>query len=182
LSVLTAGYRIVCTEDTYIHHFGQGTIGELCPSGEYEALFKGNLRKFEEKWNIKWTPAKKRYPPTYERVRLRLREVVAAQLPAASKVAVVSKGDDELLRFDGPRGLHFPQTADGSYSYMYPADSADAICQLEEVREAGASHFVLPSTGFWWLEFYSDFAAHLGKPMITDETCLIFSLTGGREG
>lgn len=177
LSVQTAGYRIVCVEDTYVHHFGQGTIGELCPSGDYEALLQSNRRIFEKKWNIKWTASKKRYSPEYERIRVRIRELVQKGLPAGAQVAVVSKGDEELLRFNGRRGLHFPQAADGSYAYIYPADSEDAIRQLEGLRTAGASHLLLPSTGFWWLEHYSSFAAHLGTPVIRDESCVIFSLS-----
>ena len=90
-----------------------------------------------------------------------------------------SKGDDELLELDGRRGLHFPQTEDGCYAGLYPADSSDAIAQLETLRERGGSHFVLPGTGFWWLEHYDGLREHLEARCVEvhhDEACVVYAL------
>ena len=37
-----AGYRIVCAEDTFVHHFGQASIGKLGPTRGYGTLFHQN--------------------------------------------------------------------------------------------------------------------------------------------
>jgi len=50
------GYRLVCAEDVFIHHFGEASFGKLKESGEYKKLFEENKRRFEEKWGISWKP------------------------------------------------------------------------------------------------------------------------------
>lgn len=81
---------------------------------------------------------------------------------------------------EGRRGLHFPQVDGGVYAGHHPVDSEEAITGLEALREQGAQFFVLPSTAFWWLDHYPDFAAHLtGRyrvAMRNPEACLIFDL------
>src|SRR5687767_15372974 len=96
----------------------------------------------------------------YGRLISRIRAIVETLVPDRATVLVVSKGDDELLEFDGPKGLHFPQAATGRYAGFHPADSAAAISHLEELRAAGADHLVFPSTAFWWLDHYGLLADH----------------------
>jgi len=54
------GYRVICAEDVFIHHFGEASFGKLKISGEYMKLFEENRRRFEEKWGIQWEPHKHR--------------------------------------------------------------------------------------------------------------------------
>ena len=105
-----------------------------------------------------------------EAVRLALwrREVVdhvhafaRDQLPGGASVLVVSRGDEEVVALPGVRAGHFPQSADGAYAGHHPADSADAIDQLEELRRGGAEYLLVPATSGWWLEHYGELAAHL---------------------
>lgn len=49
------GYRIVCAEDIFIHHWGGASFKKLNPD-YYDRIFDENLRKFEEKWGEKWQP------------------------------------------------------------------------------------------------------------------------------
>lgn len=91
----------------------------------------------------------------------RLRELVATHVPAGATVAVVSKGDPELIRFDGRQGWHYPQTADGIYLGHNPATGTDAVTHLESLRQRGATYLVLPATAGWWLQHYADFRGHL---------------------
>jgi len=49
-----AGYRIVCAEDIFIHHFGQVAFKTLIETGEYHAVFEKNKKLFEEKWGTQW--------------------------------------------------------------------------------------------------------------------------------
>jgi GT2 family glycosyltransferase len=182
MRVRQAGYRIVCAADTFVHHFGQASLGELCLTGEYDRVFEANRRRFEMKWGVPWQPHGRRISPEYQQLRQRLRETVARLLPAGATVVVVSKGDEELLRLEGRQAWHFPRAADGSYPNLYPAHSGEAIAQIESLRAKGASHLLLPKPAFWWLEHYREFKDHLEQhyPLIVRdaETCLIYDLGG----
>ncbi|HZT08337.1 MAG TPA: hypothetical protein VFC51_15030 [Chloroflexota bacterium] len=111
----------------------------------------------------------------------RVREVVQTIVPAGAIVAVVSRGDDDLLDFDGREGWHFPRNADGVYAGYHPADSDEALAHLELLRAKGAGYLLFPSTAFWWLDHYVDFAAHLTSRHTRiwgDRRCMVFGLDG----
>ena len=116
----------------------------------------------------------------YHNLIVSIREIVRSTLPASATVAVVNKGDAELLKLDGRTAWHFPRNADGSYAGHYPATSADAIEQLEAVRAEGARFLIFPGTALWWLEFYGDFRAHMEAHYRVvakeDEAFVIFAL------
>ena len=117
--------------------------------------------------------------PDYPTLVRHIREVARTVLPPKATVAVVSKGDDELLRFgDELTGWHFPQNEDGVYAGFYPADSTLAIAHLEELRSKGAGYLLFPETAFWWLDRYEGFARHLdaGYRRIWAEGCIIYTL------
>jgi len=173
-----AGYRLVCAEDVLVHHFGEGSFGELYADGSHGELLAANRARFERKWGVAWRPYERRQPDAYERLRTRVREVVA-ELPADSAVIVASRGDEEILRFPGRRGLHFPQTSEGVYAGCYPADGAEVVAQLERLRAQGARWFLLPRTSLWWLDHYRELRAHLSaryREVVRDEACVVFSL------
>jgi ectoine hydroxylase-related dioxygenase (phytanoyl-CoA dioxygenase family) len=114
-----------------------------------------------------------------EESRRRVREVVTATVPAGATVLVVSRSDDELLRFDGREGWHFPRDEHGAWAGHYPADSAEAIAHLEELRAKGAEYLVFPATSFWWLEHYAEFGQYLeGRRQAPARSpdCVIFDL------
>ncbi len=117
---------------------------------------------------------------SYQQLPDRIRAVVRAFLPPAATVAVVNKGDSELLELDGRRAWHFPQRQDGKYAGYYPADSAAAIDHLEMLRSKGANFLLLPCTAFWWLEHYGEFREHLHNHyqivVRQEDSCLIFAL------
>lgn len=54
------GYRIVCAEDIFIHHYGQGAFKKLIDTGKYYELFNRNRNLFEKKWGVKWVMHKHR--------------------------------------------------------------------------------------------------------------------------
>jgi hypothetical protein len=116
-----------------------------------------------------------RYQETIRRVRL----AVTGAVPAGATVAVVSKGDANLVEFEGRRGWHFPRNDAGMWAGHHPADSDEAIRHLASLRSQGARYFVLPSTSFWWLDHYQAFCEHLEKRhrrLLADEHCVIFEL------
>jgi hypothetical protein len=117
--------------------------------------------------------------PDYPRLVAHIREVAKAVLPPDATVAVVSKGDEELLKLGGGRkGWHFPQNEDGVYAGYYPAGGAEAIFHLEELRSRGAGFLLFPETAFWWLERYGELKQHLDARYrrIWGEKCIIYQL------
>jgi glycosyltransferase involved in cell wall biosynthesis len=91
----------------------------------------------------------------------RVHAFVEAELPAESRVLVVSRGDESIVDFGRHRGEHFPQAERGVYAGHHPADSADAIARLEALRSGGADYLVIPATSGWWLDHYDELARHL---------------------
>lgn len=49
------GFRVVCAEDVFIHHFQGASFGKL-DNERYQKIFDENRRKYEEKWGRKWEP------------------------------------------------------------------------------------------------------------------------------
>ena len=175
-----AGYRVACAEGVFVHHFGQASFGKLTPSGEYGELFRTNRARFEKKWGELWQQHRRRRSAEYDRLVDRIRASVREVIPSDATVLVVSKGDEELLDLDGRRAWHFPQLADGTYAGSYPADSAEAIAHLEELRARGAAFLLFPSTSLWWLDHYSAFRRHIEhhgrQASRADDGCVLFAL------
>jgi glycosyltransferase involved in cell wall biosynthesis len=115
----------------------------------------------------------------YERLKTAVRHAAQVHVPPNTILAIVSKGDDELLKLDERRAWHFPLHTDDQYAGYHPKDSAHAIEQLEAVRGRGAEFLLLPQSAFWWLDHYSAFREHLlarYKLAHRDEWCVIFEL------
>jgi hypothetical protein len=116
----------------------------------------------------------------YKQILHRVREVVQGAIPADATVLVISRGDEELLKLDGRTAWHFPRLQNGWYSGHHPENSTAALAHLDEWCFRGAQYLVLPATGFWWLDFYGDFAANLQRHGVVfqDDSCIIFRLGG----
>jgi glycosyltransferase involved in cell wall biosynthesis len=177
-----AGYRLVCAEDAFVHHFGETSFGTLVSDGRYGEILEENKRRFEEKWGEPWQPYERRPDPDYDALRDRIRQVVADSIPADATVLVVSKGDIELLELGGRRTRHFPEAADGTWAGHHPADSSEAVATLEAMRESGGEFILFPRTGLWWLQHYEGLLEHLERryvPVVRDDdVCVIFALNG----
>jgi hypothetical protein len=110
-------------------------------------------------------------------------EVSAASIPPGASAAVVSNGDERLLRAPGRTFHHFPCSDDGRCTHLghNPEDSAEAVAMLESLR--GAGFLVVPATAFWWLSYYGEFRAHLAEryrevPLPREDACVVFDLAG----
>jgi hypothetical protein len=117
----------------------------------------------------------------------RIRDIVHEQTPPGSRIIVVSKGDDALLRFEqGREASHFPQNQHGTYAGHHPAHSEAAIEHLEKQRSGGGEFLVFPATTYWWLSYYSDFGSHLRTNYTAifhdEESCAIFDLRKPPQG
>jgi hypothetical protein len=123
---------------------------------------------------VKMTP--EAYTELIEQIRL----VVNSALPEDASVVVVSKGDLQMLYFDGRPAWHFPCDEIRDWAGFHPPNSDWAIGHLERMRNEGAQFFLLPVTNHWWLDHYVEFAAHLRAryPAIVEdgERCTIFDL------
>jgi glycosyltransferase involved in cell wall biosynthesis len=105
--------------------------------------------------------------------------VLDACLPRGARVLIASRGDERLAALDGRHGWHFPQDDHGVYAGYYPADSDDAIAQLESLRGRGADYLVFPATSFWWLQHYKGLTRYLDEQchLVRDgEPCTIYAL------
>jgi glycosyltransferase involved in cell wall biosynthesis len=115
----------------------------------------------------------------------KIRQVVRDVVPTGACVLVVSRGDPELVKLPGRKAWHFPRTKDGRYRGYYPADSAEAIKWLEELRTKGGRYLLFPRTGFWWLDHYSDLTTYLSQHyerVWSDDACRLFLLSTGGNG
>jgi GT2 family glycosyltransferase len=175
-----AGYRLLCADDAFVHHFGETSFGKLAASGEYARVLEANRARFEEKWKEPWRPYERRQSDRYVELVERMRQRVVDAIPSKATILVVSRGDEELLRLDGRRAWHFPRSDDGSYAGHHPADSHEAIARLEEQRAAGAEYIVFPATATWWLDHYEGLRRHLDghyeRSLSDPGTCFVFDL------
>lgn len=116
----------------------------------------------------------------YQELVDRIRDCIRLHVPPGSAVLIASKGDEELIRLDGYRASHFPQTETGLYAGHHPADSAEAIAHLRHLCSRGARYLVFPWTARWWLEYYADLARHLDTvhelTVSKDGVCIIYEL------
>jgi hypothetical protein len=115
----------------------------------------------------------------YDSLIERVRETVDGAIPRNATVLVVSRGDEELLRIGPRRALHFPQDEFGRYAGYHPEDSDGAISALEDMRIRGAEYLLLPSSAFWWLDYYEGLRDHLQEKCRSVEAtddCMVFEL------
>jgi len=117
----------------------------------------------------------------YRRLVGRVRAALAALTPPDATVAVVSRGDDDLLDLEGRTGWHFPQDEDGIWHGYHPADSDDAVAALRAVAGKGATHLAVPGPSLWWLDQYRGFAEHLRSAhteVAATEDVIVYALRG----
>jgi hypothetical protein len=78
---------------------------------------------------------------------------------ANSLIIAATDGDPTVFYYAHRKGWHF--LGDGVYDGN-PLDSAQIIANLEKVRSRGATHLVFYAGTQWWLDYYKEFADHLG--------------------
>ena len=178
--VREAGYRLLCADDAFVHHFSETSFGKLVASGEYARLLEANRARFEDKWQEPWRPYGRRPSEQYRALLGRVQRAVVDAVPAGATVLIVSRGDEQLLRVDGRQMWHFPRNDDGAYAGHHPADSNEAVARLEAQRSAGAEYIAFPATAMWWLKHYEGLRRYLDdtyRQVFYDPgACVIFDL------
>jgi GT2 family glycosyltransferase len=117
----------------------------------------------------------------YRRRVARIRRTIVTLTAPGAVVAVVSRGDDELVDIDDRTGWHFPEDDDGRWAGHHPADSDAAVEAMASAIRRGATHLVIPTCSLWWLDHYQGFAAYLSSIHVrqhTDDDCIVFALVG----
>src|ERR1044072_4542302 len=116
----------------------------------------------------------------------RVRAQVRVTVPEGSRVLVMTRGDESLLRLGRRDGEHFPQSPTGLYAGHYPADGEEAAGHLAELRADGAEYLVIPAEARWWLEHYPELGAALeedGELLASDaEAAEIYALSRSGRG
>ena len=176
-----AGLGLVCAQDVLVHHFGEATFGDLVADGTYGRLYERNRARFERKWEARSRREPHRGDPAYAGMIGRVCEQARRLVPPDAVVAVVSRGDDRLLQLAPAAGWHFPRQDDGTYAGHYPADGHEAVRLLQRLRDEGADYFLIPRSGFWWLDHYADLRRHLesrGGLVARSEDLALYRLEG----
>lgn len=182
-----AGLSIVCAEDAFVHHFGEGSFGHLYGTGEQSLLFERNKARFEQKWKTQWTPHARRENLAYAALVDQIAAVVEREIPAGAPgarvvIAVISHGDDALLRrLTTPtrEARHLPAGENGAYAGHHPADGIEALRHLQRSIAGGARFLVVPSPCAWWLTHYDALRRELEvnwTKRSQQESCTIFEL------
>jgi GT2 family glycosyltransferase/glycosyltransferase involved in cell wall biosynthesis len=116
---------------------------------------------------------------SYESLIEQVKRIVHERLPEDATIAVISKGDPQLVALDRGRAVHFPQGENGEYAGYYPFDSGAAVNHLEDLRARGVQFLLIPSTAFWWMRHYPGFRDHMELRYTmawADDACLVFDL------
>ena len=124
-------------------------------------------------------PAESEPEAQYRKLVRVVHETVLEATPRGAVIAVLSKGDDELLRFQGRSGWHFPRQADGTYAGHHPENDLTSIAQLAVLRAEGAEFLAVPASAHYWLDHCGGFAHHLlsrYEKVIDSDACVIFDL------
>ena len=98
------------------------------------------------------------YDPIFHPLRdlgLELKRVTSEN----SLIVAADNGNPIIFYYSERKGWHFPES--DAIFVSDPHDSEQAIRNLQQLQETGATHFVLTAHTRWWLDYYRDFAQHL---------------------
>jgi hypothetical protein len=119
---------------------------------------------------------------TYVELQHRVKDLVQLVVPRGATVLFISKGDEQLVDVPGRQGWHFPRAVNGLYAGCYPKESQEAIGQLRRLQRQGAQYLVVPSTAYWWLEFYRPLARFLERrhavTAYQEDVAVVYRLVG----
>jgi len=101
---------------------------------------------------------------------LKLKKITACD----ALIVAADTGDPTIFYYAERKGWHFLEE-DGIYDGN-PSDSQRAIVDLERLRHSGATHLVFTTNTFWWLDYYPEFARHLGDTAMLMEATPWFKI------
>jgi glycosyltransferase involved in cell wall biosynthesis len=120
--------------------------------------------------------------PRYRELVERVRRVASEAIPPGARVAVVSRGDNDLLSLGAADAEHFPGDENGAWLGWYPANGEQATALLEKAVERRVQYLLLPHTATWWLRKYPELAERLEREwteLVRDDgTCVVYQRRG----
>ena len=123
----------------FVHHFGEASLGELAARRALRGALPREPPPLRGEVGGRLGAARPPRRPGVRRARRPGQRRRREHVPSGATVLVVSSGDDDAGRRSEDReGWHFPQLDDGTYAGQHPADDAEAIAELERLRERGA--------------------------------------------
>ena len=149
-----AGYRLVCAEDAFVHHFGETSFGKLVPTGALRRDPGGEQAPL--RGEVGRAVAAVRAPPRtrdYEGLRERIRDARRRRGPRRGHRAGREQGRRRAAaaRRRAARATS-REAEDGSWAGHHPADSSEAVARARgDARRPAASSSCFPETGMWWL-------------------------------
>ena len=164
MRVHEAGYRTICADDAFVHHFGEASFGKLVPTGEYAKVLERNKAKFEQKWGVPWQSYGRRRSASYEGLTERIRQIVADNLPARRDGA---RGEPRRrrarqLRRPARHATSPPRRTGAGQATTRPTRRRRSRFWRQPASEGG-KFLLVPETGFWWLDYYDGFGQHLRR-------------------
>jgi hypothetical protein len=94
--------------------------------------------------------------------------------PPGSLIVIADYGDPTAFYYGERKGWHFLEK-DAIYN-GHPNTSADAITDLEHLRQQGATHIAFYSATIWWLDYYPEFAQHLAATSTVVESAQTYKI------
>ncbi len=146
--IKSAGLRIVCAEDIFIHHFGQGAFKKLIDDGSYNQLFEKNRQYYEKKWGKKWLPHGHRgnKPITYIDFNLSSK-IVSSEVPLTDPSRQTQNSYDASTPSD-----------DALSQAVRSLDTVEALSDVDDRLSQTKSHWDQEAgtwklgRGIYWLE------------------------------
>jgi hypothetical protein len=86
-----------------------------------------------------------------------IRDVVGRVVPAGGDVMVVSKGDGNLLQFDGRPAATFRRPRPASTPVITRETAPPRSRRSTRPIERGHQYLLFPGTSLWWLDHYDGF-------------------------
>ena len=156
-----AGYTIACALDVFVHHYGEGTLGELYAHGEFHEVFTANRPRFERKWNRRLGSGRgpcrcglrragRRDPRSSGRRDSGRRHRgggVASATTISSRSTVLAAGISRARRRRVPRRASRRRRRRGCAARRRPRRRGAVALRAAHVD--------------WWLDHYDAFATHL---------------------
>jgi hypothetical protein len=97
----------------------------------------------------------------YRRLVAQVRRFVDQHVPATARMLVATYGDDAMLQQGERRAEPFPYATPGVSADYTDVTAAEAVAQLEALRESGAEYLVMPSPALPWLANHPQLERHL---------------------
>jgi GT2 family glycosyltransferase len=126
------GYRLLCADDAFVHHFGEASFGKLVANGEYARVLEANRARFEDKWQTPWEPYGRRHSDWY-------RELSAAATTSCYAWTAVGRGTSPGAPTARTRGTTRPTAGRRSPGSRPSARRAPSTSSFRPPRSGGSS-------------------------------------------